>query len=177
VHGATILGDIDLLSDDLVAAENTYRSACEELERRQAYSHLASTAGELAETLYRLGRLDEASEWVEIAERHSATDDVDARVLWMPVRAKLVACGGDVMDAVTLARQAVELAERGDALNRTAKALTDLGEVLLRSGRSRDRERCLAKALDLYGVKGNVVGERRVRAMLGSAIVETARPA
>jgi DNA-binding SARP family transcriptional activator len=179
VHGATILGDVERLSGDLAAAERTLRSLCAELERRQAYSHLASGAGDLAETLYRLGRLDEAFEWVEVAEGHSANDDFDALVLWMPVRAKLLARTGEIAEATSLAREAVDLAQEGDALNRTAKAMLDLGEILVHSGRLERAQSSFAAAAQLYELKGNVVGERRARALLDhpALVVGAARPA
>ena len=83
---AAILGDVEFLAGDAIAAEATLRWLCGELEQTRGFSHLASRAGDLAEALYRLARFDEASAWIDVAERHSAADDVDARVLWMPVR-------------------------------------------------------------------------------------------
>ena len=97
----------------------------------------------------------------------------------MPVRAKLLARSGDVWEAAALAREAVELTKQGDALNRTAKALTDFGEILVSAGRRGEAQRTFASAMQLYAAKGNVVGARRMRALLGDAslVPETARPA
>jgi class 3 adenylate cyclase len=165
-HSAAVLGDVELLADDPVSAEATFRWLCDELARRRAYSHLASRAGDLAEALYVLGRIDEASDWVDVARRHSATDDVDARVLWMPVRAKILAHGGTSEEAVALADDAVQLAGTSDALNRTAKAQRDFGEVLVLAGRPKEAESAYAQALELYESKGNVIGAARMRALL-----------
>jgi DNA-binding SARP family transcriptional activator/tetratricopeptide (TPR) repeat protein len=165
-HGAAILGDVELLAGDPVSAVATLCWLCGELERARAYSHLASRAGDLAEALYVLGRVGEASEWAHVAERHSAADDVDARVLWMPVRAKLFACEGAFEQAAALAHDAVELAGTSDALNRTAKTHRDLGEVLVLAARPSEARSAYASAVELYEAKGNVVGAGRVSALL-----------
>ena len=163
---AAILGDVEFLAGDVIAAEATLRWLCSELEQTRGFSHLASRAGDLAEALYRLARFDEASAWTDIAERHSAADDVDARVLWMPVRAKVLAHLDRLEEAMELAAGAVELAETTDALNQHAKACRDLGEVLTRAGRTEDARAAYIDALELYEAKGNVVGLRQVRVLL-----------
>jgi DNA-binding SARP family transcriptional activator len=168
---AAMLGDVEFLADDLVSAEATFRWLCEEYRQRQAFSHLASRAGDLADALYGLDRLDEASEWVDVARSHSASDDVDAHVLWMPVRAKLLARNGAVEDAVALARDAIRLTESSDALNRNAKAYGDLGEVLVLAGRPDEAHAAYSSALGFFEAKGNVVGVGRMRALLDVALV------
>ena len=166
MHSAAILGDVELLAGDLVAAEATYRDLCQELQRTQALSHLASRAGDLAEALYGLGRLVEAAEWADVATRHSAADDVDALVIGLPVRAKIIARSGAVGRAIALAKDAVALAEKSDALNQHAKAQRDLGEVLSLAGRAREGQAAYRAALELYEAKGNVIGAGRVRSLL-----------
>jgi tetratricopeptide (TPR) repeat protein len=161
-----ILGEVELLVGDAVAAEAIFRWLCNDLQQAQAFSHLASRAGDLAETLYVLGRLDEAAQWAGVAERHSALDDVDALVLWMPVRAKIIARAGPLEQAVALAHEAVQLAETSDALNRHAKAQRDLGEVLSLAGRAAAARTAYGAALELYEAKGNVVEAGRMRSML-----------
>jgi DNA-binding SARP family transcriptional activator/tetratricopeptide (TPR) repeat protein len=162
-----VLGDVELLADDLVAAETVLRWMCDEFAERRAYSRLASKAGDLAEALYRQERLDEAAEWVETAEKHSALDDLDARVLWMPVAAKVMARRGDFDAALSLGRDAVALAASGDALNRTAKAIVDMAEVLRLSGQDELARKELESALSLYERKVNAVGVSHVQGLLG----------
>jgi tetratricopeptide (TPR) repeat protein len=161
-----VRGDVDLLARDDDSAESGLRWLCRELERTHAHSHLASVAGSLAEALYRLERLDDALQWTEVGERHSAPDDVDARVLWMPVRAKTLARLGAVEEAAALAGEAVELAKTTDTSNRHAKTERDRGEVLALAGRPRDARVAFGSALALYEAKGNAVEERRVRVLL-----------
>ena len=125
----------------------------------------------MAETLYVLERLDDASDWIDVARRHSAADDVDAQVLWMPVCAKLLARNGAARKAAALARDAVQLAETSDALDRTAKAYRDLGEVLVLGQRKNEARDAFASAFEIYEAKGNVVGAGRVRARLDDVAV------
>jgi len=162
-----IRGDIELLADDAKAAEQTFRWICERLETRKAFSRLASRAGDLAEALYRLGRFAEAAEWAAVGEEHSASDDLDAQVLWMPVRAKLLAVDGAIDDALTMASRGIDVAEASDGLNRRAAAWCALGEIHLIAGRPGDASTAFSSALDLLEQKGNLVGASRVRARLG----------
>ena len=164
-NGAAILGDVELLEGDAIAAEGTFRSLCLELMRTHAYSHLASRAGDLAEALYRQGRLDEAEEWIGVGEAHSAVDDLDAHLLWLPVRAKVTAQRGDFGEAIALASEAVTLAETTDALNRRAAVQMDLGEVLRLAHRATEAARAFSRALELFEEKGNLVAAARVRAL------------
>jgi tetratricopeptide (TPR) repeat protein len=166
VFAGAILGDVQLLAGDAAAAEATLRWACEELERTFGLSHLASRAGDLAEALYRQGRFDEAAEWISIGATHSASDDVDARTLWLPVQAKVAAQRGDLDDAVTIASSAVELVDATDATNRRAAVHVDLGEILRLAGRAGEARAALEHAVDLFEQKGNVAGARRTGELL-----------
>jgi tetratricopeptide (TPR) repeat protein len=158
-----ILADVELLADDSVAAEAILRWVCDELARTEAFSRLASRAGDLAEALYRQQRFEEAAEWIALGERHSAADDLDARLLLMPVRAKIAARRGDLDDAIALGSEAAALSESSDGLNRRAAIQMDLGEVLLLAGRGREAPHALRRAVALYEAKGNVIGAARVR--------------
>jgi tetratricopeptide (TPR) repeat protein len=164
-------GEVEYLANDFAAAERILEGVCAEFARTQAYSHLASRAGNLAEVLYAQDRVDESAEWTRVAETHSATDDADARVLWMPVRAKLLARNGALEEAAALARDAVQLAETSDALNRSAKAHCDCGEVLVLADRVDEARAAYAAALELYEAKGNVIAAGRVRSLVDVAMV------
>jgi hypothetical protein len=96
---------------------------------------------------------------------HSADDDLDAQLLWMPVLAKLVAQSGNLEKAIALAVDAATRAEATDGLNRRAAVQIDLSEVLVMAGRSDDAKSALASAADLFEQKGNVVGMARALAL------------
>ena len=174
---AAVRGDVELLAGDSSAAEATFCWLCEELERIGAFSHLASRAGDLAEALYQQGRYDEAEHWVAVGELHSAEDDLDARLLWMPVRAKLLARRGDLEEAEAQALAVAASARPTDGLNRRAAVQIDLSEVLVLADRIEEAGTALALAADLFERKGNVVGlaralalrDERVKSVRGSA--------
>ncbi len=161
-----ILGEVHLLAADALGAEQHLRALCIELERTHAFSNLASVAGVLAEALYSLEHDEDAHEWTQVAERYSAPDDLDALVLWMPVRAKLDARRGLIDSALALVAEAVRLAETTDAVNRHAKSRNDLGVVLRAAGRMDEARAAHTAALTLYEAKGNIVGADRTRELL-----------
>ena len=163
---SAVPGDLELLADDPRAAEAVLDELCSSFEAMRAYSRLASRAGDLAEALYRQGRFEEATQSVETARRHSASDDLDAKILWMPVAAKLAALREDFKGAIAIGREAARLAASGDALNRTAKAYADLAEVFRLAGQEGPWRRELASALSLYEAKGNEVEAARVDLLL-----------
>ena len=165
IYARAILGEVELLAGEVDAAEQIFRALCTELDEMHAYSNLASTAGCLAEALFAQGRLDDADEATRIAEKHSAIDDLDARLLWMPVRAKLSAARGAFDEAEGLARDAVGLSNSSDALNRRAKAERDLGAVLGLSGRTSEAASAFERATGFYELKGNLAGSAQVRAL------------
>jgi tetratricopeptide (TPR) repeat protein len=167
---AAVMGDIYLLSANDLAAESTFRWLCEELERTSAYSHLASRAGDLAEALYRLGRIDEAANWVDIAERHSAVDDVDARLLWMPVRAKIAARRGSLENAMAIVSEAARIGDDTDALNRRAMIQLGRSEVASLAGRAGDARHAIERAIELFEQKGNVAGVALARSHLSDPV-------
>jgi DNA-binding SARP family transcriptional activator len=167
LSGSAVLADVELLEGNVSGAETTLRSLCEELERTHAFSHLASRAGDLAEALFRLGRLDESAEWVSVARRHTASDDLDARLLWLPVSAKIAARLGAGDKALAILSEAAALADTTDALNRRAAIRTDTGEVLQLAGRASEAASAFRLAIGLFREKGNVVGAARAHALLG----------
>ncbi len=168
---SAIAGEIQLLRGDVTGAVEQLRWLCEELESTHAYSHLASVAGALAAALYRLDLVEEALEWTEVAQHHAAPDDLDALVLWMPVRAKVLARQGAIAEAVVVGTEAVRLAETTDALNRHAQALRDLGEVHTMGGAYDASRASYRAALELYEAKGNLVEVARTHSLVDVALV------
>jgi tetratricopeptide (TPR) repeat protein len=162
---APVLSDVEVLAGELAAAERILRELCDELGRRHDYSHLASRASDLAEVLYGLDRLDEAEEWTRIAVAHTAPDDLDAQLLAQPLGAKIAARRGSLDEAEARAAKAIALSESTDALNRRAKALRDLGEVLRLAGRRSEAALAFEQAIGLYEQKGNIVGAARAGAL------------
>jgi len=122
----------------------------------------------LAQALYAQGRLDEAERATETSEQCAADDDIHAQVAWRVIRARVMTSRGAVEPAEALAREATALAAETDYLNLQGDALAGLGEVVLAADRA-DAADMLARAIEVYSAKGNVVAAASVRAALDRA--------
>jgi len=161
----SMLGDVELLAGDAVAAEHEFRRFCDQLEQAEDWSSLPTAAAHLAEALYEMGDVEESSAWGRVARAHAATDDVTARLVEQPISAKIAARHGAFDDAASLARDAVRLAERTDWLNQHAKVLSDLGEVLRLADHVDEAANAFDRATEIYERKGNVAALARTRAL------------
>jgi class 3 adenylate cyclase/tetratricopeptide (TPR) repeat protein len=159
-------GAIELLAGDLPAAERVLRTACETFERRGDWGHFASVAPLLADALNAQGRGHEAAPSIELASRWTLTDDTDAQIGLLRVKANLLAQHGDLKEAERLAHEATELAAQTDFLNHHAFALADLAEVLELAGEREQAAAAVGTALELYERKGNLVMVERARERL-----------
>jgi class 3 adenylate cyclase/tetratricopeptide (TPR) repeat protein len=157
---------IEVLAGDWQAAELALRESCEMLERARLNITFATRAGELAAALYALGRYAEADMWARSAEDAASNDDLDARLAWQPVRAKLLARDGDHDRAQQLARDAVLAAQTTDALNKCGRVLLDYAEVLRLGGREEDATQSTEEARRNYEQKGNLAAAARVAAFV-----------
>jgi tetratricopeptide (TPR) repeat protein len=157
---------VELLAGQPSEAEARLRRGYEALEAMGEKALLATTAAMLAQTLYIQQRYDEAADACAVSQELTADDDVSAKVGWRSVRAKLLARAGHSADALALASEAVELAERTDFLTIRAEAQLDLAEVLEAGGRPEEAHAARHAALDLYREKGDVVSAERVGAAL-----------
>jgi DNA-binding SARP family transcriptional activator len=158
-----VLGDVELIAGDHLAAEDALRAACDYFESTRNRIELATRAPDLAEALYRQDQLEDAEHWTSVSEQSAASDYLSAQLSWLPVQAKILARRGAFDAAVAVGSQAVTLAESTDGLNRTAKAQRDLGEVLRLAGRADEASVAFKRAIELYELKGNVVGAAQVR--------------
>jgi tetratricopeptide (TPR) repeat protein len=120
----------------------------------------------LADALLVLDAFDEAGEWMAIAERHTAADDLHALVRWYPVRARILARLGELEAAEDAARRGVQMAESTDDLNRLARAEYWLGRVVQLMGRENEAAAALDRAIALFTQKGNLVGASAVRSAI-----------
>jgi len=151
-------GAIEVLAGDWEAAELILLESCELLERARLNSTFATRGGELAAALYAQGRYDEASTWAGRAESTAADDDLDARLAWEPVRAKLLARDGEHDRALRAAHAVATAAESTDALNQRARVLLDLADVLRLAGQDEKVQELTERAKQLYEQKGNLAG-------------------
>jgi class 3 adenylate cyclase/tetratricopeptide (TPR) repeat protein len=161
-------GAIELYAGAPEDAETLLRPAFETLEARGETGNLSTVAAYLAEALYAQGRVEEAEQATETSERCAAVDDIHAQVGWRITRARVMASRGETDAAEALAHEAGALAAETDYLNLQGDALAVLGEVALAARRA-DGADALARALEVYSVKGNVVAVASVRAALDGA--------
>ncbi|MGZ8650154.1 MAG: hypothetical protein ACXW08_16240, partial [Solirubrobacteraceae bacterium] len=161
-------GPIEMLADDPVAAERELRRDLEALEQMGERYYLSTTAGFLAEALYRQDRLDEAERYAARCQELSAPDDVSSQFLWRCVRGKILARRGAFEDAEATAREGVRLIRLAEDPDSQATALVDLAEALRLAGNHDDAAACLDEAAGLFARKGNVVGGRRTASLLSA---------
>jgi tetratricopeptide (TPR) repeat protein len=174
VGGGMAAWEVETLAGDAAAAEAAARRTCELLEELGESGFRSLAAGQLASSLYALGRFDEAETWTQSAEELASGDDVTSGMLWRQVRAKLLARARRLDEAERLAREAVGLGEKTDMLNWHAHALTDLAEVLVRDRRDEEGRAALEQAAALYARKGNLVSAANARGAL--AALQDTRP-
>ena len=163
---AEMMGYLELLADDPVAAEREMRPGYRTLKAMGEKSYLSTLTAMLAEAVYRQGRLEEAEALTRESEEAAARDDLVSQIGWRSVRAKVLARRGAPEPAERLAHEAVELAELTDFVSIHADALLDLVEVLTLCGRRSEAAPYAERAAELYARKGHAVGEERARALV-----------
>ena len=162
VTGLTSL-HVELLAGDFATAAVLGRKGCELFNELGEKSFQSTAAGALAQALYELDRLDEADEWAGRAAELGASDDVVTQIVWLGVRAEVLARRGELGEAERLARQGVAAGEETDDLNEKGQSYADLAEVLCLAGRTPDAVEAYGQALGCFERKGNVVMAERVR--------------
>jgi len=112
------------------------------------------------------GRFDEAEPLARLGREIANGDDPSDQMLWRRARALVDSSRGHHAEAERLAREAVAITERTDALNWQGDALTDLAEVLHTAGQSDEAEATLTLALERYERKMNLAQAAQTRARL-----------
>jgi ATP/maltotriose-dependent transcriptional regulator MalT len=158
---------IELLAGDLTAAESELRGDYQRLEEMGERNYISTTAGLLADVLYRQGRFDEAAEFAGICEHLASPDDVASQFLWRCVRGKLKARQGSVDEAESLLSTATALIETSDQLDLQGNGLLDFAEVRELAGAPADGADLSEQAAVLFERKGNVVSALRARQLAG----------
>ena len=120
---------IELLAGDLAAAESELRTDYRRLEEMGERNYISTTAGLLADVLYRQGRYDESAEFAGVCEHLASPDDVASQFHWRCVRGKLKARQGAIDEAESLLSAATALIETSDQLDLQGNGLLDFAEV------------------------------------------------
>jgi class 3 adenylate cyclase/tetratricopeptide (TPR) repeat protein len=160
---------VEQWADDPAAAAEFGAAGLRLFEELGEQGSRSTAAGDLAQSLYALDRLDEAEAWAARAIQLGASDDTVTQMLSRQVRAKLLARRGEPTKAERLAREAVAIGEGTDCLNWQGDAYADLAEVLQLSSKADEASAALEQALERYERKGNLVMARRTRDRLAAA--------
>src|SRR6266540_1903440 len=159
-------GLVELLDGELPAAEQALVRGYQVLEEMRGTGPLGVVAAMLARVLLQQERDEEANEITRVCERIAGEHQVDVQVKWRSIRGVVLARRGQIEEAHTLAREALEQAEKTDQPDTIAEAHADLAEVLRMSGRSAEASSEFARALALYERKGNLVAAGQMRELM-----------
>jgi ATP/maltotriose-dependent transcriptional regulator MalT len=162
---ALIAAEVELLSGNPDAAERILRPEWEALARASR-GDLAYLVAALARALEAQERWAEAERLTEEAEATAFDEDVTVQADWRATRARLLARRGDHVQAEALARGAVALARKTDALTLRGDCALAQAEVLRSAGKLRQASRAAEDALTEYTAKENVVCVRRVQSLM-----------
>jgi tetratricopeptide (TPR) repeat protein len=161
-------GRIELLAGDAAAAEDLLRDGFRTLREFGERGNAASVAADLARTLHALGRPGEAESMATEALDLGSPDDVEVQVFSRLARAGAKGATGAVEEAIAIAREAVDIAERTDASAMRGDALLELGRLLRVAGSDADADVAARRALELYEAKGSRVGTAVAREFLAA---------
>jgi class 3 adenylate cyclase/tetratricopeptide (TPR) repeat protein len=156
--GRAILGLVELLADDPVAAERELRAASAVYEEMGEHGYLSTRAAELAEALYRQGRDAEAEPYTYVSERTAASDDIESQARLRAVRAKVLARRSERHEADRLIGEALELIAPTDFVRLQCDVLLAAAEVARLAGRDDEAEAMALDARARFEAKGVVPG-------------------
>ncbi|MFZ0179381.1 MAG: adenylate/guanylate cyclase domain-containing protein [Candidatus Dormiibacterota bacterium] len=145
---------IETLAGDFAAAERVALAGIEQLVQLGERAWLSTQECQLGETMYALGRFAEAERWATLGLEHGGTDDVLTQTMGLQLRAKLLARRGQSGAALSLAKQADQLARSTQAPLVQGDAALTLAEVLYLAGRLDESEAETRRAVHCYEQKG-----------------------
>jgi tetratricopeptide (TPR) repeat protein len=136
------------------------------MEERDLFGFLSTFAPRLGRDLCALGRYDEAEPLAVKGRELGQEEDVATQMIWRQVLALVHAHRGEHGEAARLAREAVDIAEQGEALWWRGDALCDLAEVHATAGQHDEAIAALQQALDRYQRKQNLAMIAQIRPRL-----------
>ncbi|HET9673400.1 MAG TPA: BTAD domain-containing putative transcriptional regulator [Gaiellaceae bacterium] len=170
-HWAYAAALIESSSGDYAAAERLLHAGCESLKGYKQWGNLATNAAHLADVLQAQGTSGDAEKWAETARRHSTEQDVSAELSWRAALGRIRAAQGQLVEAESLAREALALVEKTDATYQHGNVLLVLAEVLDSAGKREEAGQTLDQAIDLFRAKGSSVAEGRAVALRREHVV------
>lgn len=168
--------EIEMLAGDDAASERNIRKGCEQLDCLGERTALSTSAGELAEALYALGRYEEAGQWAVRGLELGSSDDLATQVFCLGVQAKLLARKGEARAALALAEQVDRLARTSQDPRNQGDAALYLAEILYLAGDSTRAEEMTQRAIDCYQRKGATAFAARARRLVAHWASGTSPP-
>ena len=154
---------VEMLADNASTAERAIRQEYDTLVRMDERTIRSTDAGYLAQSLFLMGRVDEAERFTRICREVTAVEDQASQILWRSVQAKILASRGESDEARALGSESVALSRSTDYVVMQADALMDLAEVETMASRPTDALPSIDEAIDLYEAKGIVPATARAR--------------
>jgi tetratricopeptide (TPR) repeat protein len=161
-------GPLELKAGDLDAAEREYRQAVELARRMGTSGRMTNLAAGLADVLLDQGRVDEASDAVDLSRGSAAADDTSGQAAWRMPAARLSLSRGKTDEAVQLARESIAIAESIQELNALPDLLIRLAEVFRLAGLDEEARDALGRAVDASRRKGASADTQRAREILAA---------
>ena len=172
---AQFAGWVELSAGDPVAAEGELRPGYEALRQMGESSWLSTVTAFLARSMLAQQRYDEAADFARITLETADGQDIYSQVLGRGITARTLCVRGSVLEACTLAEEAVQLAAGTDCLQLQADSLMDLAEIRRSQHKLDEAIRAVEEALRLHERKGNMLAARGARLELGQLAAQVAQ--
>jgi tetratricopeptide (TPR) repeat protein len=117
---------------------------------------------------YARDRLDEAEAWVVRAAERGTRELAEKETVWRQVKAKVLARRGEHAEAERIAREAIAISDQSEMLSLQGDVYADFAEVLQLAGKPDDAVAALARAVERYERKENLVMAERTRERLAA---------
>ncbi|MGH3134540.1 MAG: hypothetical protein ACRDNY_12525, partial [Gaiellaceae bacterium] len=160
---------VEMLAGDLVAAERHIRHGYDLLVELGEKYLFSTIGGLLGQTLYALGRYDEAEQLGRQSQEVATEDDVDTQALWRCLLSKIQARRGAFEEGEALVREAIDVLAPTDAVLLQYGAFLDLAEVLDLAGRAEEARAAIKEALGLAELKQSTVMVAAAKRVLAAA--------
>jgi tetratricopeptide (TPR) repeat protein len=158
--------DVKLQQGRLEEAVAGMRESVERLEALGEKAFRSTCLIRLGETLYEVGKPDEAERVCIEGEELGAKEDIINYALGRAVRAAILADRGAHADAESLGRDAVRFAYETDFPSAHAITHRRLAHVLRAAGRAEEAAAELERAIERFESYGNIFEANRTRALL-----------
>ena len=159
-------GAVEALGGDLEGAQRAYAEGIAILQPMGGWGVISTLAAERATLLYRLGRMKEMDEAIQLAKETGSATDIATQGEWRSAAALRAADEGRLAEAVTLMREATALLDPTDFLELRGRVFEAQAHVEARAGRPKGWRAALEQALTEHERKGNLVDSKRIRDLM-----------